>query len=385
MIDAPAALRVRSWQTSSRPLIVPGCLVRCQATDIDPERTSTILTCLPAVPILGPPASSVINRSIRPLQGAPVPDSRSDAWPVLRYDDWADTCATLHRWLQIVGKVRLAQTPWVNHQWHATLYLTSRGLTTSPIPHGQRTFQIDFDFLDHDLLIRGSGGELGGMGLRPRSVADFHTNLLGELERLGYPVRIHGSPNELPDPVPFAEDYENTAYDAGAVHRFWRALSSVDRVFQDFRGRFIGKCSPVHLFWGAMDLAVTRFSGERAPTHPGGIPHLPDWITREAYSHEVSSAGFWPGGPTYPEAIFYSYAYPEPDGFRAVPVAPPQARWSEDLQEFVLPYEAVRSAPDPENLLGVFLQSTYEHAADLGGWDRARVEWGPGGRPRRDG
>jgi hypothetical protein len=314
-----------------------------------------------------------------------MPDSRSDAWPDLPYREWADTCTTLHLWLQVVGKIRLAQTPWVNHQWHITLYLTSRGLTTSPIPHGARTFQIDVEFLDHQLLIRGSGGEKGVVALRPRSVADFHGTLLGELERLGFPVRIHGTPNELPDPVPFAENHHDSAYDAEAVHRFWRALASVDRVFQDFRGRFIGKCSPVHFFWGAMDLAVTRFSGERAPEHPGGIPHLPDWITREAYSHEVSSAGFWPGGPTHPEPIFYSYAYPEPEGFRSAKVEPAEARWSDDLQEFVLPYHAVRTSPDPEGRLMAFLQSTYERAAVLGGWDRARLEWGAGGRPGRNG
>jgi hypothetical protein len=308
-------------------------------------------------------------------------ESRSDAWPALPYGDWADTCATLHLWLQIVGKIRLAQTPWVNHQWHATLYLTSRGLTTSPIPHGDRTFQIDLDFLAHELLIRGSGGESAVVALRPRSVADFHGTLLKELDGLGYPVRIHGAPNELPEPVPFAEDHEHDAYDAGAVERYWRALASVDRVFQDFRGRFIGKCSPVHLFWGAMDLAVTRFSGERAPEHPGGIPYLPDWITREAYSHEVSSAGFWPGGPTHPEAGFYSYAYPEPDGFRSATVEPPEARWSDDLQEFILPYEAVRRSSDPEASLMAFLQSTYQRAAELGGWNRSHLEWGPGGRP----
>jgi hypothetical protein len=308
-------------------------------------------------------------------------DSRVDAWPALLYEDWADTRTTLHLWLQIVGKIRLAQTPWVNHQWHATLYLTSRGLTTAPIPHGGRTFQIDLDFLDHRLLIRGSGGESGAVALRPRSVADFHGTLLGKLERLGYPVRIHGTPNELPDPVPFADDRVNAAYDAEAVRRYWRALSSADRVFQDFRGGFIGKCSPVHLFWGAMDLAVTRFSGERAPEHPGGIPHLPDWITREAYSHEVSSAGFWPGGPTHPEAAFYSYAYPEPEGLRSAAVEPAEARWSDELQEFILPYAAVRNSPDPEGSLMAFLQSTYERAADLGGWDRSRLEWGPGGRP----
>lgn len=310
--------------------------------------------------------------------------ARDHAWPSLPYDAWGDTCTTLHLWLQIVGKIRLARAPWTNHQWHVTLYLTSRGLTTSPIPHDGRTFQVDFDFIDHRLLIHGSGGEVGGLELAPRSVADFHDRLMEELRRLDYPVEIHGTPNELPEPVPFVEDHANASYDAEAANRFWRVLSSVDRVFQDFRGRFIGKCSPVHLFWGAMDLAVTRFSGERAPEHPGGIPHLPDWVTREAYSHEVSSAGFWPGGPSHPHPIFYSYAYPRPEGFRDASVAPRGATWSEDLQEFVLPYEVVRNTAEPEDALMAFLESTYESAADLGGWDRARLEWGPGGRPTTD-
>ncbi len=304
-----------------------------------------------------------------------------NAWPRLPYEEWADTCTTLHLWLQIVGKVRLARTPWVNHQWHVTLYLTSRGLTTSPIPHSGRTFQIDLDFIDHRLRIKGSEGEVGDMELRPRSVADFHDRLLEELGNLGYPVEIHGTPNELPDPVPFAEDHDNASYDAEAANRFWRVLTAADRVFKDFRGRFIGKSSPVHFFWGAMDLAVTRFSGERAPEHPGGIPHLPDWVTREAYSHEVSSAGFWPGGPSHPEPIFYAYAYPEPEGYRKASVSPEGAVWSRELQEFILPYEVVRSAEEPEAALMAFLQSTYNHAADLGDWDRADLEWGPEGRP----
>ncbi len=303
------------------------------------------------------------------------------AWPHLPYEDWADTCTTLHLWLQILGKIRLAGTPWVNHQWHVTLYLTSRGLTTSPIPHSGRTFQIDLDFINHRLRIEGSGGEVGGLELGPRSVADFHDRLLEELGKLGYPVEIHGTPNELPDPVPFAEDHDNASYDAEAVNRFWRVLTAADRVFKDFRGRFIGKSSPVHFFWGAMDLAVTRFSGARAPEHPGGIPHLPDWITREAYSHEVSSAGFWPGGPSHPHPIFYAYAYPEPNGYREASVRPEGAAWSEELKEFILPYEVVRSAEEPEAALMAFLQSTYDHAADLAGWERGALEWGPAGRP----
>jgi hypothetical protein len=312
--------------------------------------------------------------------GSP-PGGGPDPWPPLPYEPWADTALTLHRWLQIVGKIRLAGTPWINHQWHVTLYPTSRGLTSTPIPHGRRTFQLDLDFHDHVLRISGSGGEVGQVELRPRTVADFHAALTGELGRLGFEVRFHGAPNEVEDPIPFAQDRVHASYDREAVQRFFQVLSSTARVFQDFRGRFLGKSSPPHFFWGAMDLAVTRFSGERAPQHPGGIPNLPDRITREAYSHQLHSAGFWPGGPSHPEPIFYAYAYPEPPGFRAAPVEPPEAHWEESLSEFVLPYEAVRQAPDPEGRLMAFLESTWDRAADLGGWDRERLEWGPEGRP----
>jgi hypothetical protein len=313
-------------------------------------------------------------------------DSRSgtpaDAWPDLPFEAWKDTCATLHMWTQIVGKIRLACTPWINHSWHVTLYVTSRGLTTSPIPHGHRTFQIEFDFVDHQLRISSSDARSATVELRPRSVADFYRYVMARLEDLGLHVVIHGSPNEVVDPIPFGEDETHHAYDALFANRFWQVVASSARVFSDFRGRFLGKCSPVHFFWGSFDLAVTRFSGRRAPPHPGGIPNLPDWIAREAYSHEVSSAGFWPGGDTYPHPIFYSYAYPPPNGFSEGRVRPEAAHWDTTLSEFVLPYDAIRRSPTPDDDLMTFLQSTYEAAADLGGWDRAGLEWPPGERPR---
>ncbi len=276
-------------------------------------------------------------------------------------------------WTQIVGKVRLVQSPWVNHSWHVTLYVTARGLSTSPIPHGDRIFQIDFDFLDHALRVAASDGQQGALALEPRSTADFYTQLMALLDSLGLPVRIHPSPNEVPVATPFPEDTRHAAYDPAAVTRFWRALVQVDRVFKAFRARFIGKVSPVHFFWGSFDHAVTRFSGREAPSHPGGFPHMPDRITREAYSHEVSSAGFWPGGATG-EAFFYSYAYPTPEGFSEAPVRPEAARWEAELGEFVLPYAAVQAAASPEAALMDFLQSSYEAAARAAGWDRAALE-----------
>ena len=303
-------------------------------------------------------------------------------WPEIPFPSWGETCETLHMWLQVVGKIRLTYSPWVNHQWHSTLYVTSRGLTTLPIPHGPRAFQVDFDFLDHVLRISTPDGEVRQLDLKPRSVADFHGSLLAELDWMGLPVTIHGSPNEVPEPIPFAEDERNHSYDPEAVTRFFQALSRTERVFQDFRSRFVGKTSPVHFFWGAMDLAVTRFSGRPAPPHPGGIPHLPDRVTREAYSHEVISAGFWPGGASYPTPIFYSYAYPEPEGFADASIRPEAARWDSDLSEFVLPYDAVRESETPEADLMAFLESTYQAAADRAGWDREALEW-PSGRPPR--
>jgi len=297
-----------------------------------------------------------------------------DPWPPLPFERWRDTCATFHLWTQIVGKIRLTQSAWLNHSWHSTLYVTSRGLTTSPVPHGGRTFQIDFDLIDHELIVQSSDGAIFNAPLQPQSVAEFYGQLMEALGRLQLGVRIHGRPNELPDAIPFAEDETHRAYDAESVNRFWRILVRSDRAFKIFRGRFIGKGSPVHLFWGALDLAVTRFSGRRAPDHPGGIPNLPDRITREAYSHEVSSAGFWPGSGAIAYPAYYSYAYPEPDGFAAAAVRPDGAFYSQDFREFVLPYEVVRTAADPEAALLEFLQSTYEAAADLGRWDRGELE-----------
>ncbi|MFW6059773.1 MAG: DUF5996 family protein [Phycisphaeraceae bacterium] len=306
--------------------------------------------------------------------------ANSPAWPPLAYESWQPTCTTLHLWAQVVGKVRLALTPWLNHSWHATLYVTARGLTTSPIPHGRRTFQIDFDLHEHVLRIQTSDGVERHLPLRPQSVAAFHDTLLTTLAALDLTVRIGGVPNEVPEPVPFRDDTADREYDPEAAHRFWRALVQVDRVFKQFRTGYLGKVSPVHLFWGAFDLAVTRFSGRRAPLHPGGVPGLPDTVTREAYSHEVSSAGFWPGGNGIDEPAFYSYAYPEPTGFRAASIRPAEAFYHEALGEFLLPYEAVRQADDPDAVLLAFLQSTYEAAADLGHWPRSDLEC-PLGRP----
>jgi hypothetical protein len=298
----------------------------------------------------------------------------TDRWPYLPYERWKETAATLHLWTQIVGKIRLARTPWINHSWHVTLYVTPRGLTTSPIPHGERTFQIDFDFLKHELVVNTCDGDLRSLPLRPRTTADLYAALMATLEELDLPVRIHGRPNEVEEAIPFAEDHRHSAYDPEAVERFWRVLVQVDRVFHEFRARFIGKSSPVHFFWGSFDLAVTRFSGRSAPPHPGGFPNLPDRVTREAYSHEVSSAGFWPGSVAMPDPIFFSYAYPTPEGFPEARIGPDAAGWNGDLGEFVLRYDDVRTADSPDAALLEFLQTTYETAARLAGWDRAALE-----------
>src|SRR5216683_307022 len=238
--------------------------------------------------------------------------STMNPWPSLPFEAWKDTCATLHMWTQIVGKIRLVQTPWVNHSWHVPLYLTARGLTTSPIRYDPRVFQIDFDFIDHKLLIQADDGPVKTMALQPRSVADFYQNLFAQLAELDIDVKINTTPNELADGIPFERDQQHHSYDAEYANRFWRTLLQADRVMKEFRARFKGKCSPVHFFWGGFDLAVTRFSGRPAPQHPGGVPNLPDWVAREAYSHEVSSCGFWPGNEALPYPAFYAYAYPEP-------------------------------------------------------------------------
>jgi hypothetical protein len=307
---------------------------------------------------------------------AQAAQARDDVWPALPLEAWSDTCATLHLWTQIVGKIRLTLSPWINHSWHVTLYVTARGLTTSPIPHGTRTFEIELDFIGHALTIRASDGSAGGFPLAPQTVASFYRRLMAELHRLDLGVEIHARANEVPDPVRFDRDETHSAYDAEYANRFWRVLVQADRVFKRFRARFIGKCSPVHYFWGAPDLAVTRFSGRRAPEHPGGVPNLPDWITREAYSHEVSSCGFWPGGGPIAHPAFYTYAYPEPEGFPKASVRPAAAFYSPDLREFILPYDTVRDAPSPDDTLLDFLQSTYEAAANLARWNRAELERG---------
>jgi Family of unknown function (DUF5996) len=300
--------------------------------------------------------------------------SNAEAWPSLPLEAWSDTCATLHMWTQIVGKIRLAQSPWINHSWHVTLYVTSRGLTTSPIPYGNRTFQIDFDFINHQITIQSSDGGMAGFSLQPQSVAAFYGRLKDEMAKLDLHVNINQKPNEIPDPIPFDQDETHKAYDQVYANRFWRVLVQADRVFKEFRARFVGKCSPVHYFWGAPDLAVTRFSGRPAPEHPGGVPHLPDRVAREAYSHEVSSCGFWPGGGPIAYPVFYSYAYPEPSGFTSAPVKPNAAFYSKDLREFILPYDVVHAAESPDETLLDFLQTTYEAAANLANWDRNFLE-----------
>jgi hypothetical protein len=308
--------------------------------------------------------------------------SVEDAWPALPLEAWADTCATLHRWVQIAGKVRLRQTPWVNHSWHATLYVTPTGLTTSPIPHGTRTFEIVFDFIRHELSVACNDGGRTAFPLEPQTVAVFYRRLLDAINALGLHVEIDKRPNEMADAMPFDTDEVHAAYDREYATRFWRVLVQADRVLKAFRAGYLGKSSPVHLFWGGLDLAVTRFSGRPAPRHPGGIPNLPDWVTREAYSHEVSSCGFWPGGGAVPYAAFYAYGYPEPSGFADAAVQPSQAFYSTDLREFILPYDAVRQSAMPDDTLRAFLQSTYEAAADLGKWDRTALE--RRGHPRQN-
>ncbi len=295
-----------------------------------------------------------------------------DVWPELPLGAGQDTTDTLHRWTQVIGKIRLAQAPMINHWWGTTLYVTSRGLTTSPMPHGNRTFQIDFDFVDHQLRIARNDGQIQSIALFPRSVADFYREVMATLTAMDLVVRIWPMPCEIPDPVPLDEDDEHASYDQEHVHRLWQALVQADRVMTAFRSQFLGKVSPVHFFWGAFDLAVTRFSGRRAPTHPGS-PWMADFVTQEAYSHEVSSCGFWPGNAQQ-EAIFYAYAYPEPPGFREAPAGPAAALYSGELGEFVLPYRSVQQATAPDEMLSEFFESTYAAAAVCGNWDRAALE-----------
>ncbi len=295
------------------------------------------------------------------------------AWPELSYASWREALVTLHLWTQIVGKVRLSLTPWVNHSWQVPLYVTARGLGTSPMPYGSELLEIEFDFIGHRLRVRTSRGEEGALTLEPRTVADFYRCVMGLLGGVGVSVVINELPNELPNPVHFSSDRVHQSYDPDATHRFWRALVQIDHIFKLFRTSYLGKVSPVHFFWGSFDLAVTRFSGRKAPLHPGGVPGLPDAVAREAYSHEVSSVGFWPGNAAFPLAVFYSYAYPEPPGFQNRPL-PAGARYDETLREFVLPYDTVRESVNPEGLLLDFLSTTYAAAADAGNWDRAALE-----------
>jgi hypothetical protein len=294
-------------------------------------------------------------------------------WPALPYPAWRDTVATLHLWTQIVGKVRLALTPWLNHSWQVPLYVTARGIGTSAIPSGQEIFEIEFDFIAHRLIVRASWGAERTIPLEPQAVGDFYRRVVDLLHDMGIAVGIGDMPNEIPNATPFSRDRLHASYDSGAVHAFWRVLIQSDRILKLFRSGYVGKASPVHFFWGSFDLAVTRFSGRPAPPHPGGVPSLPDAVAREAYSHEVSSAGFWPGNDAFPQAAYYSYAYPEPAGFREGTV-PQGAYFEKSLGEFILPYEAVRTAADPDALLLDFLSSTYGAAADAGRWDRAALE-----------
>ncbi|MCF8476193.1 MAG: DUF5996 family protein [Pseudolabrys sp.] len=307
------------------------------------------------------------------------PTESPTRWPELPYAVWKDTAATLHLWTQVIGKVRLAKTPWLNHAWHVALYVTARGLSTGPIRDHDRDFQIEFDFIDHVLWVRASDGHYRQVMLRPMPVVEFYGEAMAALEQIGVDVKINTMPCEIPGAIAFEQDTQHASYDSEAVERFWRILLATQDVMARFRTGFLGKASPVHFFWGSFDLAVTRFSGRNAPRHPGGVPHLPNAVAVEAYSHEVSSAGFWPGGGgpvDYP--AFYSYAYPAPAGFGEAKVKPESAFFSKILGEFLLPYEAVRTAPDPDAALMAFLQSTYEAAADLAKWDRAALECGLG-------
>jgi hypothetical protein len=298
----------------------------------------------------------------------------SEAWPPLPLEEWSDTYATLHMMTQVVGKIRLARAPMVNHWWQVPLYVTVWGLSTSTMPHGSLTFQIDFDFHDHVLRIGVSDGKEGAIELRTRPIAEFYEEVMEVLRELGVPVRIWTRPVEIEESIPFEQDFQHTIYVREHARRFGRVLRQAHAALAEFRSGFTGKCSPVHFFWGSFDLAVTRFSGRPAPEHPGGIPNLADRVAREAYSRECSSCGFWPGSGAVKEPAFYAYAYPEPAGYRESPVRPAEAYYSEEMREHILPYEAVRNARDPHRMLQDFFQSTYEAGANSGGWNRAELE-----------
>jgi len=308
-----------------------------------------------------------------------VASASNQAWPSLPFEEWQDTLATLHRWTQMVGKTRLALAPMTNHWWQVALHVTASGLTTSPMPCGERTFEIEFDFVSHLLEARTSDGASRTMPLAPRSVADFLREYRSLLGSLGLDVRIWPVPVEMPDALPFEKDVEHASYDADAARRCFKVLVQADRVLKEFRGRFLGKCSPVHFWWGGFDLACTRFSGRRAPRHPGGVLHLAARVMREAYSHECISAGWWPGGDPLREPAFYAYAYAEPPGLPDAKIRPCEAYYHRELREFILPYDAVRMADRPDEMILAFLQSTYDAAADRLDWDRAALERGPAG------
>lgn len=299
-------------------------------------------------------------------------DSLTEAWPALAVDEWTPTRDTLHMWTQVIGKIRLERTPMVNHWWQVSLHVTPRGLTTTATPHGRELFEVEFDFVAHQLLIRSTAGGQKSLRLEPKPVAEFYREVVAALQQLDLPVSVRPVPVEVPRAIPFDQDHEHCSYVPEHARRFWRQLVAAHRVLGEFRSRFVGKSSPVHFFWGAMDLALTRFSGREAPRHPGGAPNCGDWVMVEGYSHELSSCGFWPGGSA--EGTFYAYAYPEPDGYARAPVRPAAARYDASLGEHVLPYADVRTADDPEGTLLDFLQSTYEATADAGSWDRRSLE-----------
>jgi len=307
---------------------------------------------------------------------APGPGTlRATSWPALRVEDWTATRDTLHLWTQIVGKVRMAHAPLVNHWWQATLYVSPRGLTTSTVPHGTGSFDVEFDFVEHRLVVRSDTGGTRTVALEAKPVATFYAEVMEVLDQLGLPTRIQATPNEVDPAIPFAQDHEHAAYDRQAANTFWRQLVQANRVMGEFRSHFVGKVSPVHFFWGAMDLACTRFSGRSAPQHPGGAPNCGDWVMAEGYSRELSSCGFWPGGGE--EGAFYAYAYPEPEGFADHPVSTPGAFYSTENRQFLLPYEDVRRSADPDGALLDFLHSTYVAAADHAHWDREGLEDDP--------
>jgi hypothetical protein len=309
------------------------------------------------------------------------PTTEAGGWPTLPHTEWTDTIETLHMWSQIVGKIRMELSPWFNHSWSVPLYVTPRGLTTSPIPHGDGLFQIDFDFVSHTLPIVASDGQVRTVELRSITVAEFHAEVFAALASMGIRASVHPLPNEVPNPIPFPKDEVHGTYERDHVEALAGALVRSARVMGEFRAGFVGKASPVHFFWGSFDLAVTRFSGRKAPPHPGGVPNLPDVVAREAYSHEVSSCGLWAGNREAPDPIFYAYAYPTPEGFSEATVQPDGAFWLADLGEFALPYETVRSSESADEALYAFFRSTYEAAADLSDWDRESLEWDRGYRP----